>query len=302
MISVIIPHFNQPEQLDRCLASLQGQDSNGQPVEILVVDNGSHQMPRDVVAKYPDVRLLQEVEPGPGPARNFGVTQSKGEILAFIDADCVAAEGWLAAIAKHLGAESSADILGGDVRILHKHPERPDPLEAYESEFAFRMEHYIKKQGFTGTGNLATRRAVMLEVGPFGGIDLAEDRDWGQRARAKGYAISWVPDMLALHPARQDFSELARKWDRHTAHDFALYMARPLGRLKWGLRSLAMALSPLGSGLRVLRSTRIKGGISGKLKALAVLTRIRLYRSRKMLGLLLHRAGQHVDTRWRDNP
>ena len=40
MISVVIPHFNQPGELRRCLRSLQGQAAGGHEVEIIVVDNG----------------------------------------------------------------------------------------------------------------------------------------------------------------------------------------------------------------------------------------------------------------------
>ncbi len=303
MISVIIPHFNQPDQLLRCLASLGGQAAGGHDVEILVVDNGSDSLPEKEVAACTRARLLREEDPGPGPARNLGVAHARGEILAFIDADCVAAPGWLQSIATHMS--EGAEILGGDVRILHRDPARPGIWEAYESEFAYRMEHYIEKQGFTGTGNLAVRAAVMADVGPFAGIGIAEDRDWGQRATARGHRITWAPDMVAYHPARESFAELARKWDRHTAHDFALYMQRPAGRLRWALRTILMAVSPLVSLWRILRSSRIKGGLRGKLKAILGLVRVRLYRTRRMLGLLLSGAGDKGDgleTRWREKP
>ena len=300
MISVIIPHFNQRRELARCLASLEGQSTGQHEVEILVVDNGSDIIPEAEVAAYPAARLLCEAEPGPGPARNRGVAAARGEILAFVDADCVAAPGWLESIARHM--EKGAQILGGDVRILLRDTGQPDIWEAYESEFAYRMEHYIRHQGFTGTGNMAVRADVMAEVGPFAGIGIAEDRDWGQRATALGYIITWAPDMIAYHPARENFSELARKWDRHIAHDSALYEKRPMGRLKWILRALALAASPLISVFRILRSKRIEGGWRGKVKAFLGLTRLRLYRARRMLGMLMDRRREGLENRWREKP
>ena len=101
-ISVIIPYLNQPEHLPRCLASLQTQSWPAENVEIIVVDNGSASMPRDICAAVANVRLEQELTPGPGPARNRGVALSHGDILAFIDADCVADPEWLTAIASAL--------------------------------------------------------------------------------------------------------------------------------------------------------------------------------------------------------
>jgi len=88
-ISVVIPHLNQPEILARCLAALR--ENTRAPDEIIVVDNGSDVLP-DVPA---NMTLLQEKTPGPGPARNLGVQHSTGDVLAFIDADCLARFDWL---------------------------------------------------------------------------------------------------------------------------------------------------------------------------------------------------------------
>jgi glycosyltransferase involved in cell wall biosynthesis len=299
VISVIIPHYNQPETLDRCLASLAGQAAGGHAVEVIVADNGSATPPEAVVARHPGVRLIVEAEKGPGPARNAGIRASQGEILAFIDADMEAGPGWLAAIAARL-ADPSVQVLGGDVRILHRDPAHPTALEAYESEFSFRMEHYIRSQGFTGTGNLAMRRAVFDAVGPFAGMGVAEDRDWGHRATAQGFSITWAPEMLAFHPARTTFAELARKWDRHTAHDFEMRVTGHAGRAKWVLRTVAMALSPLAHAPRVFGSSRIHGGLGAKLRAFAVLARIRLYRAKLMASLAFAGSADKVVSRWRN--
>lgn len=298
LMSVVIPHFNQPEELARCLTALAGQPAGGRRVETIVVDNGSDVLPEAVVAGFPGVRLVQELTKGPGPARNHGVSLSSGALLAFIDADCVPAPDWLAVIAAAFD-RGAGEIFGGDVQILHVDPERPTALEAFESEFGFRMEFYIRDQNFTGTGNLAMRREVFDRVGPFAGIGIAEDRDWCHRAYAEGLHVTWLPGMRVYHPARQSFEELSRKWDRHTAHDFTRMIARPLGRLKWILRTGAMVLSPLAQTPRVLRSTRIRGGMRGKLLALAVLVRIRLYRARLMVPLIFARDAARLSQRWR---
>jgi glycosyltransferase involved in cell wall biosynthesis len=287
--------MNQEADLDRCLTALMPQASAA-GAEVIVVDNGSAAMPQ-AVTTWHGVRLAREETPGPGPARNHGVTLASGDVLAFIDADCVPGEGWLAAIGRAIGRE--AEILGGDVRILHADPARPTVWEAYESEFAYRMEHYIKRQGFTGTGNLAVTRAVWDDVGPFAGIGVAEDRDWGQRATAAGHAIAWVPDMVAYHPARSSFAELARKWDRHTAHDFEMWRARRFGRALWAARSAAMAVSPLAAMPRVLRSGRIGGGMGGRLRALGGLAAIRAWRARRMAGLIFAPSAERLGERWR---
>lgn len=293
-ISVVVPHLNQPEALERCLTSLRmGQR---QPDEIVVVDNGSRVLPNEVVAASAGARLLQELTPGPGPARNLGVAQSTGDILAFIDADCLADAAWLAQAEAAL-ADPTAQILGGDVRIAYDDPARLTMLEAYESIYAYRMDRYIAREGFTGTGNLVVRRAVLAAVGPFAGLSVAEDRDWGQRATTMGYRIRYVPRMKVYHPARREFSEMRRKWDRHTAHDFVFATERVGGRLVFLAKMLAMGISPLAELPRILVSDRISGARSRMLAFLG-LVRTRAYRTRIMLGLCLGRDPTAMSGGW----
>ncbi|SMY09293.1 glycosyltransferase family 2 protein [Flavimaricola marinus] len=292
--SVVIPHLNQPDALERCLSSLMSGART--PDEVLVVDNGSTQLPQAICDAYPQVRLLQEPTPGPGPARNLGVAHADMPVLAFIDADCLADPDWLAAAARHM-ADPSAQILGGDVRIAYDDPDHLTVLEAYESIYAYRMDRYIAREGFTGTGNLVVRRAVMEAVGPFGGLDVAEDRDWGQRATGQGHVIRYAGDMKVYHPARKSFAELRQKWDRHLAHDYILARQSGAGRVKWAIKTLAMGLSPLGEIPRVLGSDRVSG-LSARLAALAGLARIRLYRAGRMAWLFAGGDPEHLAGRW----
>ena len=294
LISVVIPHLNQPEMLARCLAALRA--GQRQADEIIVVDNGSVALPTAVCDATPGVRLIQELTPGPGPARNRGIAASTGAILAFIDADCIAAPDWLAG-AEAAMTDPEAAVLGGDVRIAYADRARLTMLEAYESIYAYRMDRYIAREGFTGTGNLVVRRAVMADVGPFAGIGVAEDRDWGQRATAKGYAIRYVAGMKVYHPARARFDELFQKWDRHMAHDFVLARARRTGRIRWAIKMLAMAASPVAELPRILLSDRIAGFRSRGL-ALAALIRIRAYRTRRMAWLLAGGSPERLAGSW----
>ncbi len=281
-LSVVIPHLNDPAALARCLAALA--DGTRQADEIVVVDNGSAQLPEAVCAAYPAVRLLVERTPGPGPARNTGAAACSGDVLAFTDADCLPAPGWLAAVEKAF-ADPNLCIAGGDVRVGVVNPARLDMIEAYESVFGYQVERYIRDMGFTITCNLAMRPAVLSAVGPFGGLAIAEDRDWGQRATAMGYRIHYVPQMVVFHPARHDFGQLARKWDRHIGHDFAEARDKPGGRLRFLAKTLVMVPSALAELPRVLSSDRITG-LPNRAKAFAGLARIRAYRARKMAWLL----------------
>jgi glycosyltransferase involved in cell wall biosynthesis len=284
-ISVVVPYLNQPEHLANCLRSLENQTFGLENVEIIVVDNGSRQTPQAICAQFNKVRLIQELTPGPGPARNKGVSISGAPLLAFIDADCIADKEWLFAIAAAF-ADPQTEIIGGDVRIALVNPERMTMLEAYESIYAYRQKEYIERQGFSGTGNLAMRREIYNSVGPFAGIDVAEDREWGHRAGNRGHAIVYRPQMVVYHPARHTLIELRRKWDRHVAHDFAQHVHGLLDRTRWVAKAFVLALSPIGEIIKIASSDRV-GTTRDRVLAFVALSQIRIYRSWRALSTLL---------------
>jgi Glycosyl transferase family group 2 len=193
--------------------------------------------------------------------------------------------------------DGSIDVIGGDVRIAAENPSRLSDLEAYESVYAYRQREYIEKQGFSGAGNLAVRRSAFQAVGPFGGIEISEDRDWGKRASALGLVTHYVPEMLVSHPARKTISELQVKWDRQVAHDFAELGAGAAARARWVAKAMALAVSPVVEAPRIMASDRLKGW-RPKFRAWVTLARIRLHRARSMIRLLSKGSTSAAATSW----
>lgn len=286
LVSVIIPHLNQPDMLDICLTSLEAQSLDRALFEIVVVDNGSAIIPVEVAARHPGVKLFCERQPGPGPARNLGISKACAPVLAFIDADCCAHPDWLRKGLNTLQALPEGVVLGGDVQISREDSARFTAIEAYESVFAYRFKLYIEQQGFSGTGNLMVRRADFDQVGPFAGIQIAEDMDWGGRACRAGLRFQYVPGMVVYHPARRSLQELCLKWDRQIQHYINMARGKPAWQMRWALRALAVLASPTVDFVKVLGSDRVFG-LPARLKAIMVLIAIRAHRSKMMLALLL---------------
>ena len=297
-ISVVVPHLDDPAGLRACLAALAAQRDAGVPFEVIVVDNGSKRSPAAVCAGFSEVRLAVEPTPGPGPARSRGAGLARGEILAFIDSDCVADAGWIAGIARHFARPGAADVVGGAVRIAPADPRRLTMVEAFESVYGYRMRLFVERDGYTATCNMAVRRAVFVDVGPFVGIAVAEDMEWGRRATARGYRLAYVPAIAVATRARGSFAELARKWDRHIAHDFAVIRPGARGRMAWVLRALIIAGSPLAE-IPTVAATRLLAGPRARMLAFAGVVRIRLYRARKMLWLAFGGDAAALGARWR---
>jgi len=271
--SVIIPHLNTPELLVKCLNSLAGQRLDSGWFEIVVVDNGSRMPLKAIIDGRPDVLFLHEPEPGPGPARNLGVSRSRGGILAFIDADIRAAADWLQQAVVAVEADPSRPV-GGDVRIDMKDPLKPTGVEAFEAVFSFRQKMYIERQKFSGSGNLACTRALFDKVGGFGPIATAEDKSWGQKASAMGHPPRYVPAMIVYHPARSGHQETRERWRRIMEHQFLADEAAGKPRWRWTLYSIAVLLATVVQTPQFLLSPRVYG-VSGRVKGLAFLFQTR---------------------------
>src|SRR5690606_5957874 len=104
-ITVVIPAFNEQDCLAATLRALQAQDYPAGRVEVIVVDNGSTDRTREIAAAL-GARVL--VRPGVTIAalRNAGAAEARGEILAFLDADCVPAPDWARQAAERLSTGS----------------------------------------------------------------------------------------------------------------------------------------------------------------------------------------------------
>jgi glycosyltransferase involved in cell wall biosynthesis len=286
LISVIVPHLNQPSGLEACLRSLHSQTLERSAFEVIVVDNGSNSLPAATISQFPSTFLLQERIPGPGMARNRGIEAASADILAFIDADCRAHPDWLRSALRALRLAPERTILGGDVQIWREGNAAMTALEAYESVFAYRFKLYIEQHGFSGTGNLVVRHSDFDEIGAFRGIEIAEDVDWGQRARAAGFTFCYVPEMIVYHPARKTLRELFVKWNRHIQHAVSEGDNNAAWRAHWVFRASAVLISPLVDWTKVIASDRIHG-VTARIKAIFVLVAIRAYRAYKMISLLL---------------
>ena len=296
-LSVIIPHLNEPETLANCLAALDAQRSDGVAFEIIVVDNGSAVMPRAVCDAIGDVRLEREIIAGPGPARNRGAAVAAAPVLAFIDADCVAQPGWVKAIVTFMEANPDVGFAGGEIGIMPSRAGELTMIEAYESVYSYRNDRYIAEHGFSATGNMAVRAEVFRQVGPFGGITTMEDTEWGKRASALGHRAAFLPQALVLTPSCKSFDELARRWDRHVAHEFRHVRGNRRKLLAWGAKTFAVAASPLAELSTLLRSSRLRG-LDERLRAFACLVRVRLYRAGLMAKFALRDDAADRVGRW----
>ena len=85
LISVIVPVYNGEKFLGDALASIFAQDYR--PIEVIVIDDGSTDRTRAIAQSYPEVQYSYQDKQGSAVARNTGIENSRGELIAFLDAD-----------------------------------------------------------------------------------------------------------------------------------------------------------------------------------------------------------------------
>ncbi|MFW2541559.1 glycosyltransferase [Primorskyibacter sp. 2E107] len=278
--AVIIPHYNDQTRLARCLDALVPQLDDAQvAVEVVVVDNMSDPaLSPQFIARWPQVRFVTEADKGAAPARNRGVAETRADRLFFLDCDCLPEADWLECA---FAACDRAALVGGCLTVFDETPPPRSGAEAFEAVFAFDNRRYIEEKGFSVTANLLTRRAVFDEIGGFR-AGLSEDLDWCQRATAAGFALVYAEDLRVSHPSRSDWAALRRKWLRLTEESWGLQGDDPAGRLRWGVRALAMPLSALAHAPKILRSDRLGSGRE-RLAGFGTLLRLRFLRGVWML-------------------
>jgi GT2 family glycosyltransferase len=184
--------------------------------ELVIVDNGSHDGTSDLVSRYASktpfcTRLVREPQPGLSHARNLGVREAAGELIAFTDDDCLVTSRWLPAICRGFQLDSAVGLIAGRTELsdpaAFPHCVRTSTVEA---EYRWPTD-----AGFMAGNNIALRAAVFSVVG---GFDLhlgagsraysSEDIDLVYRVLKAGFVGKYLPDALVYHDHRRSIDDL----------------------------------------------------------------------------------------------
>ena len=224
-VSVVICTRNRPEALEKCLSSMRSLSP--QPNEIVVVDNDpSSGLTRAVTAAFREVRYVPEPRPGLSAARNTGIRNCAGAIIAFTDDDVMVHPGWIGAIR---GVLHDPDVIATTGLIL--------PAElATAAQYAFQVDAWdwgyraldFDRSFFSSTrrlgvpvwrvgagANMAFRRKAFERVGFFderlgaGASGCSEDSELWYRLLAEGYRCRYEPTAVVFHTHRSDWKGLS---------------------------------------------------------------------------------------------
>lgn len=165
-VSIIVPVHNSFAYLDQCVNALLAQDFPADQYEILMVDNNSTDGSGEWLRAMDGIRVLSESMPGSYCARNRGIREARGEVIAFTDSDCFPDRGWLKAACRALENPSIQVVLG------QRRPARDKGLMRLISAYEVKKDEIVLSSGderlyFGFTNNMAVRRSTLEKYGPF---------------------------------------------------------------------------------------------------------------------------------------
>ena len=182
MISVIIPTFNEEENIAQCLVSLSHQNIPRADYEIIVVDGGSKDSTCEIAKKYAD-QVFVQTSKKVGGARNDGVKVAKGDIVATTDADCILPPHWIKTLAEDFKDPNVVQIYGPVYPIEDGIGNRFSLLLA--NTFA-RIGYYSKTFYYTLGCNTAFRKDAFNRAGMYRCIDAGDDLEIAMRMKDEG--------------------------------------------------------------------------------------------------------------------
>lgn len=216
-VSIIVPVLNREESIRLCLESLI--ELNYPDYEIIVVDNGSTDSTRQIVASFP-VKLLQEKSKGAYLARNRGIDAARGEIIAFTDSDCLVNRNWLRNLVRHYVHEKTGATGGnllpyspctiteeflalGKLRIFHS---------SRVSNIGEQANRFLSNA--LGSANMSFRKSVLKTVKGFNSRlpDFGGDYDLTWRVKRAGYNVVYDPEAIVYHRMRDSVTSMLQQF------------------------------------------------------------------------------------------
>jgi len=264
-ISVVVAAYNAAATLDDCLTSLT--QLTYPDYEVIVVNDGSSDTTGDIAEKYatvdPRLRVVHTANGGLGTARNVGLAEARGEIVAYTDADCRANPDWLYYLALTLINKPVVGVGGPNLvppddgqvaRCVGQAPGGPTHI-LLSDEVA---EH------IPGC-NMAFWKWALDEMGGFNPVyrQAGDDVDVCWRLQARGYGLGFSPAAIVWHHRRDSVRAYLKQQAGYGRAEALLERLHPgkfngLGQVRWAGRIYGL---PLVSSL--LARSRIYQGVFG---------------------------------------
>lgn len=195
-VSVIIPVYNGEKYLAEAIGNVKKQ--NYQPLEIIVIDDGSTDKTAEVAAEYKDsIRYVYQKNSGPAAARNCGIRMAKGDAIAFLDVDDLWSDEALKIQASYLQNNPSVEIVQGLIQNLKMSYLANDDQTIFEKNYL--------PYNYINLGSALYRKSVFDNIGLFDEtLNFGEDVDWFIRAWENSVSKAVLEQVTLFYRKHQD--------------------------------------------------------------------------------------------------
>ena len=199
-VSVVVPVRDGESTIADCLDAILATDYPAEDREILVVDNGSSDGTALEIHARP-VRYLYEPRRGVSNARNRGIAESRGEIISFVDADCIVEPQWLTEVVRAFD-DPEVGCVAGDLQ--HVPPDSAAERQAARMLGNWQRFAVASNPPYAITANASFRRDVLDEIGGFDPhMTRAQDVELGLRFQERsGRRLAYAENATARHRNR----------------------------------------------------------------------------------------------------
>ncbi|MBU0477489.1 glycosyltransferase [bacterium] len=254
-VSVIVPVYNGEKIIEGCIESLLDQDYPRDKYELIVVDNNSRDKTAQIIRRYPVRYIVEDKIRTSYAARNEGIRYAKGEILAFIDADCIAFKNWI-----RVGAGAFKKDNTGCVAGIIKGTKPKNYVEEYLIKENTLSQDVTLNHNFLPypqTANTFYRKIVFENIGYFekkwvsgGDGDLA----WRMQLNTN-YKIKFIPDAVVLHKHRSTIKSMFKQRVKWGIGETLLYKkyrrSRPKRKFRETMKDLYVLIHMIGKIIRL---------------------------------------------------
>ncbi|MBN1628312.1 MAG: mycofactocin biosynthesis glycosyltransferase MftF [Thermoleophilia bacterium] len=261
-VSVIVPTRDRADDLDECLEALGRVDYPRDRLEVIVVDDGSTDgaAVAEVVARRGHRLISNDRNRGPAYSRNRAAREAAGEILAFIDSDCVAGPRWLRELTPYFLWDRVGAVGGRTVGYYTK--SRLDRYEEVASPLDMGRYLMVEAKGpstfYVPTCNLLVRRSAYGEAGGLReDLLVGEDVDFCWRLRAGGSYLVYSPEGVVRHKHRDRLGSMLRRRAQYGTSEAPLHALHPDKRKRFPLAPAPLTTVGLLSMALIAREPRL---------------------------------------------
>jgi glycosyltransferase involved in cell wall biosynthesis len=183
-ISLIIPAYNEEKYIGNCLKSVQKYGHSF--FEVIVVNNASTDRTAEIAKNFPFVRVVDQPKKGLLWARQKGLEESKGELLAYIDSDCQISKSWFEKISDEFGKNQNLVSLSGPYK-YYDLPLTQNFLANFSWWLSAPFTYFLVGYMLLG-GNFIAKKEILNKIGGFNtNISFyGEDTDLARRLSSHG--------------------------------------------------------------------------------------------------------------------